>query len=281
MRKCGFSELIDNLERKIRARPENKRFHASKTVKLPKIISIWSFADAANPFFNDATAFTYIFPATESPTAVSPTRFSYRWFAYVVRSLSSSNNDEQSDTTFICWCERRRNSLPVPAPAPDGEIIWNSRISDRSSGYRVPGELKIACPFLVLRAWWDRGKVWNGACPFPACGGSEGRIRCTWKVTAGERAAAGLVEIPNLSIDSLEQTGTSLLSHAELSSRATVFSTPELPAKLNHAEFRGNNLLFDFERPVDSLRARDPCVFMAVRHGDLTPLIERVRAFSA
>lgn len=34
--------------------------------------------------------------------------------------------------------------------------------------------------------------------------------------------------------------------------------SPELPAKLNHAEFRGNNLLFDFERPVDLLHVWDP-----------------------
>lgn len=34
---------------------------------------------------------------------------------------------------------------------------------------------------------------------------------------------------------------------------------PEFPAKLNHAEFRGNNLLFDFERPVDLLRTWDLC----------------------
>lgn len=60
-----------------------------------------------------------------------------------------------------------------------------------------------------------------------------------------------------------------------------MFSTPELPAKLNHAEFRGNNLLFDFERPVDSLRVRDSRVFIAVGHGDLAPLIEQARASPA
>jgi len=94
-KKVLFWELIDNRE-KSWARDKNKCF-VSKTVELPKIFPIRPFADAANPFFSNATAFTFVFPATESPTVVSPTRFSYRWFAYIVRSLSSSNN-EQLDT---------------------------------------------------------------------------------------------------------------------------------------------------------------------------------------
>lgn len=78
-------------------------------------------------------------------------------------------------------------------------------------------------------------------------------------------------ETPNLSIDSLEQTwplslSSTLLSYlSRLHSQSTGLTTeartvfsPELPAKLNHAEFRGNNLLFDLERPVDLSRAQDP-----------------------
>lgn len=82
-----------------------------------------------------------------------------------------------------------------------------------------------------------------------------------WKVTVGERAATAS-ETLNLSIDSLERTWSLPLSLSlpgqQPDYRGAYRVFPELPAKLNHAEFRGNNLLFDLERPVDLPRAGDP-----------------------